>query len=181
MASRKRKRKEIDRDRKILSEWLAMGKTDEMSQTAMAEELRQITNADYTLSQQQISYDLTYIEKEWKESRIENVHKAKMRELEKLKGYERMARKGWDRSIKEKEKHKRKVKNEAGERTKEIQVETEDPIGDPRFINSLVKISKHRAKIMGFEAAQKHEVTGKDGGPVEITEVVVEMPEDNEQ
>jgi hypothetical protein len=147
----------------------------------MAEKLKEVTNADYTLTQQQISYDLTYIKKQWKKATIENVNKAKMRELEKLKAYERMAMKGWDNSVQDTENHKRKVKNDSGEQSKEIQVETRQRIGDPRFINSLVKISQHRARIMGFEAPQKHEHTGEDGGPIKITEVVVEMPEENEQ
>jgi hypothetical protein len=167
MARPKRTKKQIARDRKLLSEWLAMGKTDEMKQSEIADELRESTNADYTLSQQQISYDLGYIEKQWKKKTIENVNKAKMKELEKLKAYERMARRGWENSVQDSENHKRKVKNEQGERSKEIQVETKQQIGDPRFINSLIKISKHRAKIMGFEAPQQHEHTGKDGGPIE--------------
>lgn len=162
MASRKRKRSEIDRDRRILSQWLAMGKIDTMSQVEVADELRKVTNSEYTLSQQQISYDLTYIEKQWQKETIENVQKAKMRELKKLDGIEREYLVGWERSKREKEKHKRKVKNEEGERSKEVQVETEERVGNPRFLDGLVKIAKRRAGLLGLDAAQDMNIRNID-------------------
>lgn len=162
MARPKRSKYQKERDRRILSQWMAMGKMDTMSQVEVADQLREVTNSDYTLSQQQISYDITLIKKRWEKEQIKNVQKAKMRESKKLDGIEREYLVGWERSKREKEKHKRKVKNEEGERSKEVQVETEERVGDPRFLDGIVRVAKRRAKLWGYDAAQDMNIRSID-------------------
>ena len=40
--------------------------------------------------------------------------------------------------------------------------------GDPRAIEVGIRLLDHAAKINGYAAAQKHEVTGKDGKPLSL-------------
>lgn len=40
--------------------------------------------------------------------------------------------------------------------------------GDPKSMMALVKIQERRAKLLGLDAAEKLEHTGKDGGPLVV-------------
>lgn len=40
--------------------------------------------------------------------------------------------------------------------------------GDPKAAETILKIMERRAKYLGADAPAKSEITGKDGGPVEI-------------
>jgi hypothetical protein len=55
--------------------------------------------------------------------------------------------------------------------------------GNVRVIETGIKILDHSAKINGFAAAQRHELTGKDGKPltlVQLLEAVGRIDEDKE-
>jgi hypothetical protein len=39
--------------------------------------------------------------------------------------------------------------------------------GDPKAVDSVIKIMDRRAKLLGLDGPSKHEHTGKDGGPIE--------------
>ncbi len=47
--------------------------------------------------------------------------------------------------------------------------------GDPRAIQVGVKVLSHTAKIQGYAAPQKHELTGKDGKPLTLVHLLNEV------
>lgn len=56
--------------------------------------------------------------------------------------------------------------------------------GNPRAIEAGLKVLNHTAKIQGYAAAQKHELTGKDGKPltlVQLLEAVGPIDEDDDE
>jgi hypothetical protein len=40
--------------------------------------------------------------------------------------------------------------------------------GDPKVADALVRIGERRSRLLGLDQAQRHEITGKDGGPISI-------------
>jgi hypothetical protein len=55
--------------------------------------------------------------------------------------------------------------------------------GNPRAVEASVKVLRHSAQINGYAAAQRHELTGKDGKPltlVQLLEAVGPIDEDEE-
>ena len=55
--------------------------------------------------------------------------------------------------------------------------------GNPRSIEAGVKVLRHSAQINGYAAAQRHELTGKDGSPltlVQLLEAVGPIDEDQD-
>jgi hypothetical protein len=58
--------------------------------------------------------------------------------------------------------------------------------GNPRAIEVGVKVLNHTAKIQGYAAPQKHELTGKDGKPLTLVQLLeavgpIEEEEDEDQ
>jgi hypothetical protein len=44
--------------------------------------------------------------------------------------------------------------------------------GNPRSIEAGVKVLRHSAQINGYSAPQRHELTGKDGGPLTLVQLL---------
>jgi hypothetical protein len=44
--------------------------------------------------------------------------------------------------------------------------------GNPRAVEVGIKVLDHTAKINGYAAAQKHELTGKDGKPLTLVQLL---------
>ena len=56
--------------------------------------------------------------------------------------------------------------------------------GDVRAIETGIKVLDHNAKINGYTAAQRHELTGKDGKPltlVQLLEAVGPIPDEDKE
>jgi len=85
-------------------------------------------------SQPQVSHDLKFLSKGWKESALMNIDKIKSQELAKLDHLEREYFDAWERS-----------KNESRD-------------GDPRFLEGVLKCVAKRADIVGLDSPQKSEV-----------------------
>ncbi len=60
------------------------------------------------------------------------------------------------------------------ERTEEMFMNLQPGIrkGNPRAIEVGLKLLEHTAKIQGYNAPQKHELTGKDGQPLTLLQVL---------
>jgi len=41
--------------------------------------------------------------------------------------------------------------------------------GDPKAVGAVLRVMDRRAKLLGLDAPQKTEITGPDGGPVQVT------------
>jgi hypothetical protein len=65
----------------------------------------------------------------------------------------------------------RKLDNE---RTEEMFMNLQPGIrkGNPRAIEIGLKLLEHTAKIQGYNAPQKHELTGRDGQPLSLLQVI---------
>ncbi len=47
-------------------------------------------------------------------------------------------------------------------------------------VDRFLKIQERRAKYMGIDAPVEHEISGPGGGPIQITEVIIELEDDGD-
>ncbi len=120
------------------------------------------------ISQQQVSYDLKVLQKRWQESALVNIDVAKGKELARCDTVERWAWRSFKRSVRIAEKSI-EMSRIAGEvKFAEKRVEREQLIGDPRFLTIVMQCIERRCKILGMDAPVRSELTGKNGGPIQI-------------
>ena len=53
--------------------------------------------------------------------------------------------------------------------------------GNPRSIEAGVKVLRHSAQLNGYSAAQRHELTGKDGKPLTLVQLMEAIGDVDEQ
>lgn len=63
------------------------------------------------------------------------------------------------------------------EHTKSVAWEQFDATGDVRYLNQVMDCIKEENKVLGVYAAQRSEVTGPNGGPIESHNVVIYLPD----
>jgi len=114
------------------------------------------------VSPAQVCKDLKRISLEWKEKRIEDIDQVKSHELSKLDLMEKKAWSEYERSREVKTKKslkKRGVTTNLGKTLgtdeKEQTFTEEQQLGDPRYLTIILECISKRAKIIGYEAAQK--------------------------
>jgi hypothetical protein len=100
------------------------------------------------------------IEEEWKSQRLEAMDVYKKRELEHLNFLYQEAINGWERSIREKERKRQRIKsqqhtNAAGATTNQpvesqAEVTKEEQAGDPRFLQTAIKIREDIRNLVGI-------------------------------
>lgn len=101
----------------------------------------------YKITQQTISRDLKTIQERWQASAIRSFDEARARELAAIDNLERVA---W-----------------------EAYQAKEPP--DPRFLDRVSWCIDRRVKLLGLDAPTKNEISGKDGGPIIISELTDEQ------
>jgi len=133
--------------------------------------------AELGLDQSQISRDLKAIQKQWVENTTLDLDHFKGKEIAKIDHVERVAWADYARSKQEFKsvitKGKKFGKDDKGKiiaKDKEQTVKTEERNGDPRFLDVVMKCIERRCKLIGLDAPDKHELTGKGGGPIQIEE-----------
>lgn len=148
------------------------------SQASIAEQLK--------TSQPTVSRDIRYLMRLWERESVLTIDKAKARELTKINQLENTYWDAWESS---KENAEVEVTEQIGTRRKSKQGEeqsndsiipdrikknrrVEGQSGNPAFLNGIMECIKQRCKILGVEAPNKTELTGKDGGPVTWKEFV---------
>lgn len=109
-------------------------------------------------SQSQVSRDLKQLSKKWLESSLMNIDEIKARELAKVDRAELEYWKGWERSMSIQTKKRVKKSDRAGGEHKEQSLEEIRSVGDPRFIDGVLRCIKQRSEILGIEAARKADV-----------------------
>lgn len=143
----------------------------------------------------QISQDLKKLAQQWQASINQNMDEIKAREMEKINNLEKQYYDAWIRScaVKTKKSMKKKgVLTKQPDETKKLlandseQTLTEEQmIGDPRFLEGVLKCINKREEIFGYGAARKLDIEsgGKplQGGSVIILpsngrEVIEELP-----
>jgi len=129
------------------------------------------------ISQPTISRDLKVLKKRWMKEAVEDIDQAKGEVLREIQEARRVAWEGYEKSLDD---FKSKIikgrglgKDSQGKTTGESieqTIKTEDRNGDPRFLEVVMKCIDRRCKLMGLDAPDKHEHTGKGGGPIQIEE-----------
>jgi predicted transcriptional regulator len=116
------------------------------------------------VSQAQISRDLAAVREEWRQSAIASLDEAKARELAKVDALEATAWEAWERSCRDAETlHAETTKGRATKDGAPLpdlsrQAKTvKGQAGDPRFLERVAWCVERRCKILGLDAAQKHE------------------------
>ncbi len=173
----KRSKLEKKRDRALIADMYLDG----LEQTEIAEKLG--------LSQGQISYDLKKIQEEWLRNTTINLDAHKAEEIAKTLQTERMYRDIYKRSLGDfkaqtatlQNKTKKKIDPATGTEIEETKptpisqvIHTENRNGDPRALDGILKCIERRCKLLGLDAPQKQEHTGKDGGPLLSGKLIIE-------
>ena len=164
MAAPKRTKLEIKRDRYKIAELYIQGKY----QSVIAEIIG--------LTQQQISYDLKAIQKEWIKNTTLSLDEYKSKELAKIDHLERTYWQAWERSlnqfkskiIKGKDITKDKMTGDAIAASIEKTDKSEDRNGDPKYLQGIQWCIDQRCKILGVYAEIKHQISGSPGEPLEM-------------
>ena len=120
------------------------------------------------VSKGQISQDLKKLSQAWKQSAIIDMDEIKQKELSKVDLVEKNAWEAWHRSCDVKTKKSMKKKGSStklgkalGNEEKEQSFTEEQQIGDPRFLEQIMKCVAKREEILGYGAAKKVDLTSK--------------------
>jgi hypothetical protein len=104
------------------------------------------------VTQQQVSYDLKALRKQWLAAALRDFDTAKALELQRLAEAERAYWAGWERSLQRREVTTTKRVRGDVSRT-ETSRRREPPVGDPRFLDGVLKCIHQRCDILGFSSA----------------------------
>lgn len=152
----KRTRLEIERDRAYCSELFLKGYTYREIAKRLSEKLVE-WHAEYTIGWTQVFQDIQAMLIEWKRSRLENIDQYVTAELQKLDRLEVEAWEAWEKSKQEKE---TKSMRQTGNGTSK-ELRKEDMYGNPKYLDLLLNIQQRRAKLLGYDAPVKIDLTGK--------------------
>ncbi|WP_231464744.1 hypothetical protein [Pedobacter sp. Leaf132] len=136
-----------------------------------------------TYSLSTVKKDVDSLKAEWKEARIAEMDDAINHELYKINLQERELWDAWEKSKSDQKLTSKKQKGITGKTkavgpnglvdtdkivTTGIEKTEKDEInyGDPRYQAEITKLGQERRKLTGMYAAEKKELTGKDGAPL---------------
>jgi hypothetical protein len=104
------------------------------------------------VTQQQVSYDLKALRKQWLAAALRDFDEAKALELQRIDEAERAYWQGWERSC-----HPREVtltKRVTGKDPRdEASIRKETPVGDPRFLDGVMRCIAQRCDLLGLSTA----------------------------
>lgn len=136
---------------------------------------------DYTLSRQQVQYDIDKLDEIWKAETVSEIDSAKRRILAEIKDLQKEYWEAWQRSLKDAEsqivEQKGAITEKDGKSTRKVTPirgikKTEGQSGNPAFLRGVEWCIAKRCEILGLDAPKKMEHTGKDGQPLPATEIV---------
>ena len=119
-----------------------------------------------------VSRDLKALQGDWLQSALLDFNEAKAQQLAKIDRLEREYWEAWERSKQGQKRTTVKGRGESGEEKpshQEKSVTLDEGTGDPRFLQGVQWCIDRRCKVLGVDAPQKLEHTGKDGGPISHT------------
>lgn len=128
--------------------------------------------AELGLSQQQVSKDLASIQRRWRSDTAINLDEAKSKEIARIDELEREYWAAWESSKSERTKARQESSGKVDPLTKKAVadkavMEREQRDGNPAFLAGVLSCIDRRCKLLGLDAPEKREHTGKDGGPIE--------------
>lgn len=117
------------------------------------------------VTQQQVCYDLKIVRQRWLESSLRDFDELKAQELAKIDDVEREFRAAWERS-----KNARQItsskRKEGKDASTEAGIRKEEQVGDPRFMDGVLKCIHMRCELLGLNAAKKISLQdGNNYGP----------------
>ena len=104
------------------------------------------------ISQQQVSHDLKIVQRQWLASSIRDFDTVKSEQLAKIDAVERAYWLGWERSLQPREVTLTKRMTGKDPRD-EASIRREPPIGDPRFLDGVLKCISQRCDLLGLSTA----------------------------
>ena len=134
----------------------------------------------YTLSRQQVNFELQKLKKRWHESALEKRTVAVAKELAGLQAQEDELWEAWERSKKESqttavESFTTKAKGKANsKKVSKSRVTTEQQVGDAQFQKLIADIRVQRRQLLGLDAPAKIQEVGEDWTPQEFVIGVTE-------
>ena len=165
MASTRNKRNsgQIERDRRDIAGFYLRG--------WLQIEICKYINADkarpYTLSKQQISYDLGKIQEQWRDSALMDLNEAKLRELARIDQLERTYWTAWEKSCDPESTLRQEGVPSSNEDKPEpipikiVQTKSSSN-GNPAFLRGVQDCIKMRIELLGLDAPIKHDVRNYD-------------------
>lgn len=127
-----------------------------------------------SVNQSQVSRDLKILSKQWQQESLEAIDNIKARDLAKLSHLERIYHDGWNRSVQEQFIEKKKDSSVKGKVSKETSFETRTNIGDPRFLDGVLKVISKREEILGYGSPKRLDHT--TGGKKFLENKVIILP-----
>lgn len=168
MPGKRRSRAQLTRDRRRIADLYLQG----WIQADIAAEL--------SISPATVSRDLAALRRDWLESALVDFDEAQSRELAKINRLEREYWEAWERSTGERKRTSTKQVDLVDGKRKEAQIQTDEMLGDPRFLAGVQWCIEQRMKIFGLEAARKLDLSSA-GRRIAISEVVVNMAQDERE
>ena len=163
--TKRRSNGQLARDRRRIADLYLKG----WLQVDIADELE--------LSQSTISNDIKALQGKWLRSALVDFNEAKAQELAKIDRLERKYWEAWGRSCEDAE----TVRQEGGKTGVDKIVKTaKGQAGDPRFLAGVQWCIERRCKILGIDAPVRQELNVDGAVEHTITEIVVEMPPEDE-
>jgi hypothetical protein len=104
------------------------------------------------VTQQQVSYDLKALRKAWLAAALRDFDAAKALELQRIDETERAYWQGWARSCQQREVTLTKRITGKDPRD-EASMRRETPVGDPRFLDGVMKCIAQRCDLLGLSTA----------------------------
>lgn len=156
---RRRSSGELARDRRRISDLYLRG-------WLQADIAKEIDRSDATVSR-----DIKVLQRDWLKSALIDFDQAKARELAKIDDLERTYHEAWERSCEDAETTTQKMIGDSKTGRKEMSKTAKGQAGDPRFLQGILQCIDRRCKLLGVDAPQRKEITGKDGGPIETKNV----------
>lgn len=121
------------------------------------------------ISQPTVSRYLRAAERKWAAENAHNLDALKAEELERIRVLEVDYQEGYERSKQQRRRTRTKTRHGGGGGRAgdagtpvEVEVTTEQPVGDPRFLDGVKWCVEQRAKIFGMYAPERHQVTYTD-------------------
>lgn len=120
--------------------------------------------------------DIDFLHSEWREQRLQDIDELINIELQ--RNYAQM-REAWEAWEKSKTDYKQKFSKQKGEmigkgpdgqaiKTKDVERGEKEmnAFGDPRYLAEMRMLADQRIKLLGLNAPEKKEISGKDGEPL---------------
>jgi hypothetical protein len=127
------------------------------------------------VSQGQVNHDLKLIQQRWRESSIMDMNEAKQKELARIDEVEIQFWEAWERSKSERTRARQESDGKSKDGKPNVvraTMEKEQRDGNPAFLAGVMSCIERRCKLLGLDAPAKSELTGKDGGPVQVDAIV---------